>query len=170
MRVQDVIRGEKSNISVGDWGSGKTPKRKFPLSKAGRRAYTYGSAWEWRFAEFECAGRQFVMRLLLCEAKSKAHIHLGLRSGGDTIVLCAYEYHVDHVIGWHLHTLCGEKNQIDSAPAGTLVHGPWVKRLPHAHAPHSRAMFSRGGFGGLKPWLWSEAVRFFRLQNGELLV
>lgn len=169
MRVQDVIRGEKQNISVSDWGRGKTPKARFPLSKAGRRAHSYGQAWEWRFAEFECEGRQFVLRFLMCEEKSKAHIHLGLRSGRDTIVLCCYEYHIDHVTGWHLHTLCGEKNEIDSAPAGTLVHGPWVKRLPHAHSRHSRTMFSREGAGGLKPWLWSYAMRFFRLQSRDMV-
>lgn len=170
MRVQDVIRGDKSNVTVSDWGSGKTPKAKFPLSKAGRRAYSFGSAWEWRFAEFELDGRQFVVRLLLNAEKSKAHVHLGLRAGRDTIVLCCYEYHADYVTGWHLHTLCGDKNQIDSAPAGTLVHGPWVKRLPHAQARHSRTAFSSGGFGGLKPWLWSEIVRFFRLKTRDTLV
>lgn len=169
MRIQDVIRGEKRNVAVGDWGRGKTPKAKFPLSKAGRRAHSYGQAWEWRFAEFECEGRQFVLRLLMCEEKVKAHIHLGMRSGRDTIVLCCYEYHADHVTGWHLHTLCGEKNEIDSAPIGTLVHGPWVKRLPHARARHSRTAFSRDGAGGLKPWLWSHAMRFFRLQARDMM-
>lgn len=169
MRVQDVIRGEKHNLSVSDWGSGKTPKAKFPLSKAGKKAWSYGAAWEWRFAEFEYAGRQFVLRVLLCEGKSKAHVHLGLRSGRDTIVLCSYEYHVDHQTGWHLHTLCGEKNDIDNAPSGTLAHGPWVKRLPSARARHRRTAFSREGFGGLKPWLWSEIMRFFRIETKDLL-
>jgi len=128
-----------------------------------------GSAWEWRFVEFDCVGRQFVLRVLLCEPKGKAHVHLGLRVGRDTAVLCCYEYHEDHVTGWHLHTLCGEKNQIDSAPAGTLVHGPWVKRLPGARARHSRTAFSREGCGGLRPWLWSEAMRFFRLHERDLV-
>jgi hypothetical protein len=169
MRVQDVIRGDKSNITVSDWGRGKMPKGRFPLSKAGRRAWSIGSAWEWRFAEFECAGRQFVIRVLCCDEKSKAHVHLGLRSVRDTIVLCSYEYHADHVTGWHVHTLCGEKNEIDSAPAGTVVHGPWVKRVPAARSPHRRTEFRRGGYPGLKPWLWSEAMRFFRLEEKGLL-
>jgi hypothetical protein len=153
MRVQDVIRGEKCNISVSDWGRGKMQKARFPLSKAGRRAWSYGPAWEWRFADFECAGRGFVLRVLVCEEKSKAHIHLGLKAGRDTIVLCSYEYHVDHQTGWHLHTLCGEKNNIDTAPAGTLVHGPWVKRLPNARARHSRTTFNRERAGSAVPSL-----------------
>lgn len=169
MRVQDVIRGDKSNISVSDWGRGKIPKTKFPLSKAGRRAHSLGSAWEWRFAEFECLDRQFVLRLILSEEKQKAHAHLGLRSDRDTIVLCSYEYHIDHETGWHLHTLCGEKNEIDSAPAGTLVHGPWVKRLPSARSHHRRRAFSSDRFGGLKPWLWCEVMRFFHIEERGLL-
>jgi hypothetical protein len=168
MRVQDVLRAEKLNIAVSEWGRGKAPKSKFPLSKAGKKAWSFGSAWEWRFVEFECADRRFVLRVLVCEEKSKAHIHLGLRNERDTTVLCSYEYHIDHETGWHLHTLCGEKNVIDNAPFGTLVHGPWVKRIPSAHAKHRRTAFSRDGFGGLKPWLWSETMRFFRLETKDL--
>lgn len=170
MRVQDVIRGDKHDISVSDWGCGKIQKSKFPLSKAGRRAYSFGSAWEWRFAEFKCEGRDFVLRLLVCDDKNKAHVHLGLRNGRDTTVLCCYEYHADHETGWHLHTLCGEKNDIDTAPVGTLVHGSWVKRLPAARERHRRAQFRRDGIGGLKPWLWQETMRFFRLEKKGSLV
>jgi hypothetical protein len=133
MRVQDVIRSKKQNLQVTDWGRGKTPKSRFPLSKAGKKAWSLGSSWVWKFAEFECSGRRFVIRILVCEDKGKAHIHLGLRRDRDTTVVCCYEYHVDHVTGWHLHTLCGQRNDIDTAPVGTLAHGPWVKRQP-AHA------------------------------------
>jgi hypothetical protein len=141
---------------------------KFPLSKAGKKAWSLGSAWEWRFAEFECEGRQFVLRLIFCEEKRKAHVHLGLRSLRDTIVLCSYEYHVDHETGWHLHTLCGEKNDIDAAPSGTLVHGSWVKRLPDARSRHNRTAFNDHMHGGLKAWLWGETVRFFRLTAKDM--
>jgi len=170
MRVQDVIRGKKLNLTVSDWGSGKTSKTKFPLSKAGRKAWSFGSAWEWKFAEFECEGREFVIRILVCEEKNKAHIHLGLRKTRDTTVVCCYEYHIDHVTGWHLHTLCGEKNDIDDAPSGTLVHGPWVKRLPAARSFHRRTALNREAYGGLKSWLWSETMRFFRLADKDVFV
>lgn len=169
MRIQDVIRGDKINLAVGDWGTGKMPKTKFPLSKAGKKAWSMGSSWSWRFAEFECDGREFVIRILVNEEKAIARIHLGLRSGRDTIVLCCYEYHADHETGWHLHTLCGDENQIDIAPAGTLVHGPWVKRLPSARTFHRRTAFKLDGYPGLKPWLWSETVRFFGLQPKDLI-
>lgn len=170
MRVQDVIRGEKSNVSLGDWGVGKFPKAKFPLSKAGRRAYAFGSAWDWRFVEFTCHGRQFVLRLLCNEDKAKAHVHLAMRTGKDSVVICSYEFHADYETGWHLHTLCGERNDIDTAPVGTLVHGPWVKRIPNARSPHRRSEFFKDAAGGAKAWLWQEAMRFFCVdEKGELM-
>ena len=168
MRVQDVIRGEKLNLSVSDWGSGKAPKVKFPLSKAGKKAHSFGAAYDWRFAEFDYEGKQFVIRILVCEGKAKASIHLGLRKGRDTTVVCCYEYHADHKTGWHLHTLCGDENDIDAAPMGTLVHGPWVKRLPDARENHRRTAFNRDAHGGLRAFLWSETMRFFRLGTKDL--
>jgi hypothetical protein len=170
MRVQDVILGEKSNVTVSDWGVGKFQKSRFPLSKAGKRAYSFGQAWEWRFVEFSCKDRQFVIRLLYNADKSKAHAHLAMRAGKDLTVLCSYEYHADLQTGWHLHTLCGERNDIDSAPPGTLVHGPWVRRLPGARQKHNRAEFFKDMAGGPKAWLWQETVRFFRIDvKGDLV-
>lgn len=170
MRVQEVIRAQKSNVSMSNWGSGKMQKKMFPLSKAGRRAYSYGSAFEWRFVEFECNGRQFVARLLFCEGKSKATTHLAMRNGSDLTVLCCYEYHADHVDGWHIHTLCGDRNDIDTAPSGTLVHGPWIKRLPGAYSFHRRTEFYHDANGGLKAWLWQETMRFFNIDEKGTLV
>ena len=170
MRIQDVIRGEKSEIIVSDWGTGKIPKQKFNLSKAGKRALAFGAAWQWRFVEFKMGSRDFVVRLLFCEDKSKAHMHLAMKSGRDLTVLCSYEFHADHVTGWHLHTLCGEQNDIDTAPKGTLVHGPWVKRLPAARQPHRRTAFTKDKIGGLNAWLWREAMRFFKIDvKGDLV-
>jgi hypothetical protein len=170
MRVQDVIRGEKSDVSIGDWGSGKFQKKKFPLSKAGRRAYALGSAWQWRFADFTCEGRRFVMRLVFNAGKAKASAHLAMRTDTDLIVLCCYEFHVDHQTGWHVHTLCGDRNDIDTAPAGSLVHGPWVKRLPASRERHRRTDFYRDMDGGIEAWLWREAMRFFGIEEKGSLV
>ena len=72
MRVQDVIRGDKINLSFGDWGYGKMPKTKFPLSKAGKKAWSIGTAWSWRFAAFEFEGYSFVIRVLVNEEKAIA--------------------------------------------------------------------------------------------------
>lgn len=170
MRIQDVIRAEKTAISISEWGRGKIPRKKFPLSKAGRRAFSFGQAWEWRFVEFECAGRKFILRLLLCDGKGKAHIHLAMRSGTDLAVMCCYEFHADHSTGWHLHTPCGHSNDIDSMPHGTLVHGPWTKRIPIARAKHRHTSFNRDSIGGLNAWLWHESMRFFGIEEkGELV-
>ncbi|MGY4398763.1 hypothetical protein ACVWZA_003973 [Sphingomonas sp. UYAg733] len=170
MRVQDVIRGKKSEITVFDWGSGKIPKARFPLSKAGKRAWSFGPSWQWRFVEFSCEGRRFVVRLMLNLDKAKASAHLAMWSGRDLIVLCCYEYHVDHFTGWHIHTLCGERNDVDSAPAGTLVHGPWVKRLPHARVRHRKTEFTNVMAGTQDAWLWNRTMRFFHIEEKGALV
>ena len=170
MRVQDIIRAEKVNISFGDWGTGKYPKTKFPLSKAGKRAYSFGSSWRWRFLEFDAEGHHFVVRLIANEGKVIARAHLALKGAKDCTVLCCYEYHPDLKTGWHLHTLCGEKNDVVTAPSGTLVHGPWVKRLPAAHHKHRRSVFAKDVSGGAEAWLWQETMRFFRVENKGTLV
>lgn len=170
MRVQDVIKADKANVDTSDWGTGKYPKSRFPLSKAGRRAYSLGSAWRWRFMEFDALDRRFVLRLIVSHQKAKAHIHLAQRLERDCVVLCSYEYHADRRTGWHLHTLCGERNDIDLAPAGTLVHGPWVKRLPAVDQRHRRSGFSKDIPGGLEAWLWQEMMRFFGIDvTGDML-
>ena len=170
MRVQDIICAEKTNVTIGDWGMGKYPKNKFPLSKAGRRAYALGASWRWRFVEFDVHGHHFVVRLIVNDGKAIARAHLALKGAKDCTVLCCYEYHPDLKTGWHLHTLCGEKNNLVIAPSGTLVHGPWVKRLPEADQRHRRGVFTKDMSGGSEAWLWNETMRFFRVEGKGTLV
>ena len=107
------------------------------------------------------------MRVIVSEGKGRASAHLAIRSDRDCTVVASYEYHPDVVVGWHLHAICGDLNK---APAGTLVHGPWVKRLPGAKAKHNRQAFRADMGGGLEGWLWSETLRFFRVEEqGPLL-
>jgi hypothetical protein len=170
MRIQDVLRAEKTGIAGSDWGTGKFPKTRFPLSKAGRRAYNLGSAWRWRFVDFEALGQRFVIRVIYSETKARATAHLALRTDRDCVVLCCYEYHPDLHTGWHLHTLCGDANDIEKAPTGTLVHGPWVKRLPRATARHNRTAFCPNVHGGMEAWLWREVMRFFGVEKKDPLL
>lgn len=170
MRVQDIILADKANITASEWGSGKYPKNRFPLSKAGRRAYSLGSSWRWRFLEFDVGDKRFVVRLIVHEGKAISRAHLALKDAKDCTVLCCYEFHPDLNTGWHLHTLCGEKNDLATAPTGTLVHGPWVKRLPGVTQKHRRSVFSKDANGGPEAWLWHETMRFFRVECKGSLV
>jgi hypothetical protein len=163
MRLQDIIHAEKTDIAVGSWGDGHLPKKAMPLSKAGRRAYKIGSSWRWRFVNFTALDRQFVIRLIVNEGKAKASAHLAERRGNDSAVLACFEYHHDLETGWHLHAICGE---LENAPAGTLVHGPWVKRLPRVNRPHRRKLFFNPlAEGGAEAWLWHQTMRFFRVEK-----
>lgn len=168
MRLQDIIRADKSELSVDDWGSGKMPRRKLPLSKAGRRAHHLGGAWRWRFAEFTAFEQQFVVRLIVNEGKAKAHALLAFKVGNDSAVLASYEFHADINTGWHLHAFCGD---VEGAPRGTLVHGSWVRRLPNARSEHRRKrFFNPDAPGGAEAWLWNETMRFFGIEAKGPLV
>lgn len=166
--MQEIIRAEKSNLNVDDWGSGKMPRKKLPLPKAGRRAHHLGTAWRWRFAEFRALGASFVVRLIVNEAKSKASALIALKLENDSVVLATYEYHADLNTGWHLYSICGDLN---GSPRGTLVHGPWVTRIPAARSPHRRKQFfNLHSAGGAEAWLWRESMRFFGIEEKGPLV
>lgn len=168
MRLQDVIRADKAEIVLGDWGTGKLPRTKMPLSKAGRRAHVLGNAWRWRFVEFTALERRFVVRLICCEGKAVARAHLAQRVNNDSAVLACYEFHPDVVTGWHLHAICGD---LENRPVGTLVHGPWVRRIPGARQPHRRRTFAKSeADGGVEAWLWRETMRFFGVEERGSLV
>jgi hypothetical protein len=168
MRLQDIIRAEKTDFEIGKWGDGHLPKKAMPLSKAGKRAYKIGHSWRWRFLNFTALGRRFVIRLIVNEGKAKASAHLAELRGSDSAVLACYEYHVDRETGWHLHAICGE---LENAPSGTLVHGPWVKRLPKADQEHRRKLlFNPLAEGGAEAWLWHETMRFFRVEKKDPLL
>lgn len=167
MRLQDVLRAVKSDIKACDWASGKLPKARMPLSKAGRRAYAIGSAWRWRFVEFKALGESFVVRVLFCADKSTVYSHLALRVGTDSAVLCSLEFHPDLVTGWHAHGFCGD---IAEAPRGTLAHGSWMKRVPGPRAFHRRTVLNDGASGGIEAWIWRQSMLFYRVESeGELL-
>ena len=170
MRIQDVILAPKANICASEWGSGKYQKSKFPLSKAGKSAYSLGTAWRWRFVEFDALGLHFVVRVIVNETKAIARAHLALKTTKDCAVLCCFEFHSDLNTGWHLHSLCGDENAVATAPAGTLVHGPWVKRLPGARQRHRRTIYARDMSGGPETWIWRECMRFVRVAGKGSLV
>lgn len=169
MRVQDIIRATKTEIAIDkDWGEGKMPRKRLPLSKAGRRAYAIGSGWRWRFIEFTARGQRFVVRVMVHEAKAKAHAHLARKIGEDCAVLACLEFHPDVTMGWHLHAFCGD---VEDAPMGTLVHGAWVKRMPGTRAWHRRqTFFNDGALGGAEGSIWQRMVRFFRVKEKGSLV
>ena len=168
MRIEEILRAEKTDIEIGEWGTGKMPKGQMPLSKAGHRAHVLGSSWRWRFLKFSALGYDFVVRLIVCEGKRKAHAHLARRIGADCAVLASYEFHPDLNTGWHLHAFCDE---IEDAPKGTLVHGPWVKRIPVVRSRHRRGQFvNPDALGDVEAFLWRQTMRFFRVEKKGPLV
>jgi hypothetical protein len=133
-RLQEIVRTSKEAINVGQWRNGKVPKADFPLAK---NAYGLGSSYHWCVIKFEALSLQCRVLVVLNIAKQKYEAILGVLADGRMRILCSYEYHAAEP-GWHCHACCGEVSKV---PLG-FMRGPWVRRLPKAHATHNRLDFN----------------------------
>src|SRR3546814_530908 len=100
MRLQDLINAPKSDVHVGEWKKGKIPRADFPLSRARSKDYKYSSAYDWCVIRFRALGADCRVRVLLREGREIYYATLGVVEGGDTKILCSYEYHGTEP-GWH---------------------------------------------------------------------
>src|SRR3546814_14699434 len=81
-------------------------------------------------------------------------ISLGVVEGGDTKILCSYEYHGTEP-GWHCHVKCGDVALV--APSQNRFGS---KRLPKARDRHRRS-----SFGVTKATAQRVAVAFYRIKR-----
>src|SRR3546814_16446394 len=136
MRLQDLINAPKSDVHVGEWKKGKIPRADFPLSRARSKDYKYSSAYDWCVIRFRALGADCRVRVLLREGREIYYATLGVVEGGDTKILCSYEYHGTEP-GWHCHVKCG-----DVALVAPRQNRFGSKRLPKARDSSEE---SRGG-------------------------
>jgi hypothetical protein len=158
VRLQEIIRAPKVDIKVGVWHNGKVPKGSFPMAK---KAYSIGNSYQWCVISFNCLSLDCLVLIVLNEPKEKYEAILGVLAEGQLRILCSYEYHATEP-GWHCHAACGDVNKV---PKGCM-RGPWIRRIPKAHATHSRLDFAIDG--------QQKAVRFaigcYRIESrGTLL-
>lgn len=81
-------------------------------------------------------GRECRVLVVFNAAKEKYQAVLGVMAADILSVLCTYEYHAVEP-GWHCHAVCED---VRTAPRGCM-RGPWVDRIPGAHAFHNRMSF-----------------------------
>ena len=123
-RVKDIVRAHKTDVAFTGWKSGGMPKLLFPLGRSGRNSLNL-RAFDWCGISFRALSSEFRMLIAVNFEKEEYYAHLGRVCGGDTQMLCSYEFHATHP-GWHVHAGCGDTALI---PVGRYK-GPWKRRIP----------------------------------------
>ena len=164
MNLKGIIAANKAAVDTGDWKRGEIPRSKWPSRRAKAKAYKYGPLYQWRVISFQAAGHDCRVLLLFNEAKRIFRATLGVTMGGETTVLCDYEYHASEP-GWHCHARCGDVVTINPA------HNRFGSiRLPKASAPHRRAEFNHVKQPLSAQTAFNCAISIFKIDRGEGLV
>lgn len=125
MRIKDVIRAKKSDVTVSSWQNGAMPKSLFPLGKSGKNSLNFRGGYQWCGLKFQTLGHEFRLVVAVNFSKHEYYAHLGRVAANDTQMMVSYEYHATHG-GWHIHAGCGS---IDLIPVGRYK-GPWKRNIP----------------------------------------
>ncbi|WP_141245585.1 hypothetical protein [Mesorhizobium sp. WSM3864] len=135
MHLKGIIAADKSAVETGDWKRGEIPRPKWPSRRAKAKAYKYGPLYQWRVISFVAEGHDCRVLLLFNEAKQIFRASLGVVRGGETLVICDYEYHASEP-GWHCHARCADLSKLNQA------HNRFGGvRLPKTNAYHRRVEF-----------------------------
>lgn len=123
MNLWKLRKAKKSEISIGNWSTGKMPRTAFPMSGSRTRAYRLGKAWNWSIITFNSADSQYRILVAFRTDKEQFQAKLAVNDAGDMKLVARLEYHPTHD-GWHVHYA---NQPMDKVPSG-IVCGPWVKR------------------------------------------
>jgi hypothetical protein len=124
MRIQDIVRAPKTDVSCKEWQAGAMPKSLFPLGKSGKHYLNFRGGYEWCSVDFSCQSFSYRLLIAVDLAKESFYAHLGMLFEKDTRMLASYEYHATHR-GWHVHAGCGS---VEAIPVGRYM-GSWKRRL-----------------------------------------
>lgn len=159
MNLKAIVCASKSDIRVGDWKTGKIPKAEFPLSRARDRDYKFGPAYDWCIIKFDALGFDCRVRLLLREGREIFYATLGIVEGGDTRIICSYEFHGTEP-GWHCHSKCGRIADIE----------PGQNRFSSKRLPQGGRFHRDKTFGVTKNTAKHVAFDFYRIYAAGTLV
>lgn len=109
--LKDVIRSDKSDISLGQWQIGHVPYASFPLSRT-KKPYNFGQSYKWRLIRFSALGRQFRVLIIYNAGKQIFRSTLGMEKDKDIVILCNHEYHAGEP-GWHCHLTTDDSDGVD---------------------------------------------------------
>jgi hypothetical protein len=161
VRLKQIIRGPKEDISWGEWRAGHVPRKEFPLSRLKSKVYKIGPSYHWRIGRFSQGGNSYRVWVKFRPDLENYAAVLGLeQSDGDMVVLARYEFHGSHP-GWHVHAAC--KNVRDIEPG--RLHSPLHSRMPRRGGRHRDDRF-----GVTLLSATDKAVKKFRLYGPDTLL
>ena len=159
MNLKQIICSPKSDIKIGEWRKGLIPRADFPLSRAKPKDYKVSDAYDWCIIRFSCLGLDCRVRVLLREGREIFYATLGVVEGGDTKIVCSYEFHGTEP-GWHCHVKCDELANVR----------PGQNRYGAVRLPNGRRKHRRDSFGVSKTNAKHKAIDFYRIEErGGLL-
>lgn len=103
LSVGDIIRANKSNVTIGHWETGTIPRAKFPLT---RNKLSLGRGWKWRTVTFSALENEFIVLVAISCEKESYRATLAMKFGKTLKVVCCHELHTDHR-NWHCHLVRG---------------------------------------------------------------
>lgn len=138
MRLKALISAEKVSIKIWDWKQGEIPRSLWPSRRAKPKFYKWGPLYKWRVISFFALDTDCRVLILFNETKQIFRASFGITEGGETRVLCDYEFHASEP-GWHCHARCDD---VATLSPGTNRFGS--VRLPRYNRPHRRTEFKFG--------------------------
>lgn len=158
MRLVDVIRADKVNVSVGGWQEGKITQTAWPLTSASMHL---GRGYSWRVVKFDALGKKFRVFIAISPEKETYRAVLALEEARQLRVLCHHELHTDHW-NWHCHFSTG--------PIDEIFAGVWRDKATFRAWPRFRINECSVPFNITKESALSVAARRYRFEaQGELV-
>jgi hypothetical protein len=113
--LSEIIRAEKSDLSIKKWKTGKIPQSAFPIGRAAR-SIQVGPSWSWCICEFVALNLNFRVLIRVNLEKEKYHAYLALEDQSELKVVCRHDLHLPDK-NWHCHFVSGN---VTDARSGTM--------------------------------------------------
>lgn len=159
MNFKEIIRTQKTNVSVSTWSNDKLTKKVFPLSLKKGGAFPLTRKWRWALVEFDVDNQGFRLIVAYHVDVPEFRMVLGQSVGSDTRIVARVEYHLNHSQpGWHVHANCDELDQIGVGMVKPLSQS----RIPGVHDRHRRVKYTSMGDSMNDNIALNTAVNWFR--------
>ena len=136
MRLKEILRAKKKDVSWTDWKFAPIPRKEFPLSKQKKRVYSLGSNYRWRVCRFSIENNKFRVLIAFRADLEKYFAWFGQEQADDMLVLARYEFHGSHP-GWHIHAVCKKEDELTPGRVNTPLHS----RIPKSRSRHRNIDF-----------------------------